>query len=206
MDAIPGPHRSAGGLLPVGRERSDAAANRARILASAAVLSDQRGLANLRMDEVAEHAGVGVGTIYRRFGDRSGLILALVDHSEVEFQQAFLFGPPPLGPGADPLARIRAFVRAFVDRVVLRGEALLVAETSAPFGRFSRAYGLHHTHLASQIAAADPEADAAWLADAVLAAMSAELVQYQLDERRWTAERIVDGVLTLVAASVRTTS
>lgn len=189
-----------------GRERADAAANRARILSSAAVLSDRHGLANLRMDEVAEHAGVGVATIYRRFGDRSGLILALVDQSEVEFQSAFLFGPPPLGPGASPWLRVEAFVRALVDRVVLRGEALLVAESSAPFGRFSRAYELQHAHLSSQISAADPDADAAWLADALLAAMSAAVVRYQIDERGWTPDRIVHGVLALARACVRSAS
>ena len=53
------------------------------------------------MAEVAAAAGVGVGTLYRRFGDRSGLAYALIDERERAFQSAFIEGPSPLGPGAE---------------------------------------------------------------------------------------------------------
>jgi AcrR family transcriptional regulator len=58
--------------------RADAARNRSRILASARELFAEHGLA-VSMDEIARHAGVGVGTVYRRFPDREAVIEALFD-------------------------------------------------------------------------------------------------------------------------------
>ena len=58
--------------------RADAARNRARLLEAARDLFAQRGL-NVTMDEIARHAGVGVGTAYRRFASREELIEALFD-------------------------------------------------------------------------------------------------------------------------------
>jgi AcrR family transcriptional regulator len=56
--------------------RRDAERNRQRILAAAAEVFAQRGL-QVSLDEVARHAGVGVGTVYRRFADKEDLIQAL---------------------------------------------------------------------------------------------------------------------------------
>ena len=93
--------------LPVSgrsRERSDAARNRELILAAARRLFEEEGPAAVSMDRVAEEAGVGKGTLYRRFGDRSGLALALLDARERELQEELIRGPAPLGPGAPPVA------------------------------------------------------------------------------------------------------
>lgn len=54
-------------------ERSDAARNRARLLEAAALPAVERGPEQVTMREVAEAAGVGKGTLFRRFGDRDGL-------------------------------------------------------------------------------------------------------------------------------------
>jgi AcrR family transcriptional regulator len=58
--------------------RVDAARNRARILAAAAEVFAERGL-DVTLDDIAAHAGLGVGTVYRRFADREALIEALFD-------------------------------------------------------------------------------------------------------------------------------
>ncbi len=82
--------------------RADAARNRARLLEAAARLVEQHGAAGVTMEAVAVAAQVGKGTVFRRFGDRTGLLTALLDHSEKKLQAAFLAGPPPLGPGRRP--------------------------------------------------------------------------------------------------------
>jgi AcrR family transcriptional regulator len=87
----PGDH---GGSLDEGREdppvrealvrplRRDAERNRQRILKAAAEVFTERGL-DVSLDEVARHAGVGVGTVYRRFGTKEDLVEALfVDRIE----------------------------------------------------------------------------------------------------------------------------
>jgi AcrR family transcriptional regulator len=58
--------------------RADAARNRARIIAAAAEVFAERGL-DVTLDDIAAHAGLGVGTVYRRFADREELVEALFD-------------------------------------------------------------------------------------------------------------------------------
>jgi AcrR family transcriptional regulator len=58
--------------------RRDAERNRQRILDAAVVLFAERGL-GVSLDEIARHAGVGVGTVYRRFPDKEQLIDALFE-------------------------------------------------------------------------------------------------------------------------------
>jgi AcrR family transcriptional regulator len=57
--------------------RRDAEANRLRILAAAGRVFAERGL-EVTMDDIAAAAGVGVGTVYRRFPDKQELIDALL--------------------------------------------------------------------------------------------------------------------------------
>lgn len=58
--------------------RADAARNRLRILAAASTVFAERGL-DVTLDDIARHAGLGVGTVYRRFPDREALVEALFD-------------------------------------------------------------------------------------------------------------------------------
>jgi AcrR family transcriptional regulator len=62
---------------PAGRSlRRDAARNRQRILRAAAEVFRERGL-DATLDDVAHRAGVGVGTVYRRFSDKETLVAEL---------------------------------------------------------------------------------------------------------------------------------
>jgi len=56
--------------------RRDAERNRQRILKAAAEVFNERGL-DVSLDEIARHAGVGVGTVYRRFRTKEELVEAL---------------------------------------------------------------------------------------------------------------------------------
>jgi len=90
-------------------ERADAARNRRHLLATARQILSAQGAAKLTMDGLAERAGLGKGTVFRRFGTRAGIFAALLDDDERAFQQLVLAGPPPLGPGAAPLDRLIAY-------------------------------------------------------------------------------------------------
>jgi AcrR family transcriptional regulator len=61
---------------PVRPLRRDAERNRQRILRAASEVFTERGL-EVSLDEVARHAGVGVGTVYRRFRTKEDLVEAL---------------------------------------------------------------------------------------------------------------------------------
>src|SRR3954447_26255561 len=109
-------------------ERADAARNRRRILAAAEKLFAERGVACTSMDAIAAEAGVGKGTLFRRFGDRATLALAVLDESTRALQDGMLHGPAPLGPGAPPCARLRAFGAAMLDHLEANSDILFDAE------------------------------------------------------------------------------
>jgi AcrR family transcriptional regulator len=184
-------------------ERADAAVNRRRILAAAAQILESRGIEALSMDEVARVAGVGVGTVYRRFRDRAALVYAVLDDREREFQRAFLQGPSPLGPGrseAAPRERVRAFLHALADRTEAQAELLETAEMDSPNARFREgSYALYQRHLAALLARIRPEADADYLADALLAPFAANLFRYQRHTRGMDLDRVKAGLDDLLA-------
>ena len=103
---------------PPRAERADATRNRLLLLAAARTIITTQGVDKLTMDGLAERAGLGKGTVFRRFGTRAGIFQALLDDDEREFQQHVLSGPPPLGPGAPGLDRLVAYGRARIDFLV----------------------------------------------------------------------------------------
>ncbi|SFD52801.1 TetR/AcrR family transcriptional regulator [Streptomyces aidingensis] len=160
---------------PPPRERADAARNRAAVLEAAARLFAERGAEAVSMDEVAAAAGVGKGTLFRRFGDKAGLAAALLDARERELQEAILHGPPPLGPGAAPGERLAAFIDAYFDYLLEHLALVRTSETAAAGARYRiGAYRFWHRHVTILLGdrAPDPECSA----HALLAAMAAEHV------------------------------
>ncbi|MEU8520345.1 helix-turn-helix domain-containing protein [Streptomyces sp. NPDC048577] len=191
------------GLLPAegtpGPERADAARNRRRILDAAARLVAEVGPDAVTMNQVAQAGGIGVGTVYRRFGDVSQLLWALLDDRERQFQGAYLSGPPPLGPGAPAVERLSAFVDALVDRVLEQRELLLAAQTAAPSARYtSGAYLAMHTHVSLLIAQVRPGANGALLGHLLLAPFSPSLMHHLSTERDLSSEDLKAGMRDLL--------
>lgn len=159
------------------KERADAARNRLKVLAAAARLFREKGVDGVSMDAVAAAAGVGKGTLFRRFGDKSGLAVALLDERERELQEAILTGPAPLGPGAGGAERLAAFVEAYVDYLLGHLDLVRMSETASPGARYRiGSYRFWHRHVTIMLVEARPGCDAGPLAHAVLAALSAEHV------------------------------
>ncbi|GII77239.1 TetR family transcriptional regulator [Sphaerisporangium rufum] len=179
--------RRAGSAVPLellrarpARERADAARNRAAVLEAAARLFAEHGVAAVSMDQIAAAAGVGKGTLFRRFGDKSGLAAALLDARERVLQESILHGPPPLGPGAPAAERLAAFMDAYLDYLLEHLDLVRMSETATPGARYRiGAYRFWHRHLAILLAGGpDPE----HAAHAVLAALAAEHVAALLPE------------------------
>jgi AcrR family transcriptional regulator len=181
-------------------ERADAASNRRRILAAAAELFAARGAACVSMQDVARAAGVGMGTMYRRFGDRAGLTFALLGERHRAFQERLLHGEPPLGPGAPPAARLRAFGRA---RLALldEGEAdLLLTTAKAESATLSGPDAAYRTHLAILLREAAPALDVEYAVNTLVMAFDPQLHLHLRQERDWPLERVQDGWCALVDA------
>src|SRR4029079_8534918 len=105
--------------------RADAERNRTRILAAGAEVFAERGL-DVSLDEIAAHAGVGVGTIYRRFPEKDALIDALfeekIDRAVALADAALELDDPWEGFATfmREMCRMQAEDRGFKDALVLR--------------------------------------------------------------------------------------
>jgi AcrR family transcriptional regulator len=135
-------------------ERADAARNRVHLLTTARQMLAEQGPAKLTMDGLAERAGLGKGTVFRRFGTRAGIFQALLDDDERDFQQQVLSGPPPLGPGAAPLERLTAYGRARASFLVRRRDiarAALDGSQPRPTGSRTPMSQIHIRMLLAQL-------------------------------------------------------
>jgi AcrR family transcriptional regulator len=183
---------------PPPRERADAARNRLRILEAAARLVDERGIEHVSMEDVACTAGVGTGTLYRRFGDRAGLALALLEEDTREFQNALIAGPPPLGPGAPAAQRLIAFGERYVDLLERHSDLLVAAGAFEADGRGP--YAVYATHLAILLAEAAPHLDGPLTARSLLAALGPGHYVHARRALGWDVERLKAGWAALAAA------
>jgi AcrR family transcriptional regulator len=144
-------------VIPLGQprtERADAARNRMHLVAVAREMLAEDGADKLTMDGLAERAGLGKGTVFRRFGSRAGIFRALLDDEEHAFQERVLSGPPPLGPGAPPLERLIAYGRdraAFLIRNRVLARASLDGGDVVPLGAQTPLSQLHIRMLVGQM-------------------------------------------------------
>src|SRR5262249_2397784 len=82
----PPPRAGRGGRAPARRGR--------RFAAAAEGLPPRRGVDNVTMEDIAQAAGVGKGTLYRRYPDRASIAVALLNTHERALQERLLRGPP----------------------------------------------------------------------------------------------------------------
>jgi AcrR family transcriptional regulator len=183
-------------------ERADARRNRLKVLAAAERLFAEHGVRHVSLDAIAAAAGVGKGTVFRRFGDRAGLAVALLDERERELQERILTGPPPLGPDAAAGDRLLAFLDAYVDLLDAHVELLLDSENAATGSRYRvGAYRFWHRHVAVLLEQARSGLDADYTAHALLAPLAADLHQALRDEA-YDVPRIKSGLRALAEAAL----
>jgi AcrR family transcriptional regulator len=180
----------------VAQERGDAARNRALLLDAARKLIGERGPDAVTMDDIAAAAGVGKGTLFRRFGSRAGLMIVLLDEDERCLQEAMLFGPPPLGPDAAPMERLIAYGRER-QKFVWAHRALLRHAARDPQTRYAAPVMVQNTHVRVLLRAAGTTGDIDAQADALLALLAADYVEHQVTDRGRTREQLADALESL---------
>ncbi len=174
-----------------GPERADAARNRELLLDAAAAMVAEVGAQEVTMDALAARAGVGKGTVFRRFGSRGGLMAALLDHTERAWQAAVIAGPPPLGPGAPPLDRLLALGDSRL-RTTLQHAALIHAagdQAERPSGARSFA-AMHVRYLLGELGV---DGDLPLLAVALLAPLEVPVLDQQVRLDGVPVERVLAG-------------
>jgi polyketide synthase 12 len=185
-------------------ERADAVRNRRHLLATAREMLERQGAGTLTMDALAEQAGLGKGTVFRRFGTRAGIFQALLDDDERAFQEQVLAGPPPLGPGAPPIDRLIAYGRARAAFLIEHREiarAALDGSQPVPAGAQTPVSQMHIRVLLAQIPLGPADLDV--LAMQLTAALDGPLLLYLsasdlTGASAQTGERIAQGWQDLV--------
>ncbi|MEZ3182584.1 TetR/AcrR family transcriptional regulator [Streptomyces pimonensis] len=170
---------------PARRPRKDAARNRAALLAAADDLfarCDSPG--DITMSDVAASAGVGKGTLFRAFGDRTALIGALYAARLEPLDAAVSHGPPPLGPGTPPAERVPALLDALLCFKLDHRHLMLALEGTGSGSPYqAEHYGRWHELLRSALAGVPGLADPGFTAHALLAAVRADLVEHLAGDR-----------------------
>jgi AcrR family transcriptional regulator len=180
------------------RERADAARNRVRVLVAAERLFARRDGREVTMEQIALAAGVGKGTLYRRYPDVASIAQALLDEHERALQDRLLRGPPPLGPGAPPAERLAAFYRAMLKLLERHGHLALAGETGERRYRTGAyaAWTLHVGGLLSEAGVGDRPA----LIDAMLAPLAPDVFAHQ--RASGLSERQIADAVTILATRV----
>jgi AcrR family transcriptional regulator len=180
-------------------ERADAAENRRKVLAAAETLFARCDPSTVTMDAVAAEAGVGKGTLFRRFGDRASLARAVISQNESELQNAMLRGEPPLGPGAPPLERLIAFGEAYVAFLERHGALLRSAEGTHEAYLASAPYAFYRTHVTVLLREAGLGDHAEYLADVILGPLASSSFLYQRALRQRSCAELVAAHADLCA-------
>ena len=172
-------------------ERADAARNRQAILAAALRLVETRGVGCVTMDTVASEAGVGKGTLFRRFESREGLMAAVLNESETAWQASVISGPPPLGPGAPPMERLLAFGHSRLRTNLTHAE--LIAAAGRPGARSAAALSFANMHVRYLLGELGVTGDLLMLATALLAPLELVVLDQQVNAEHISLERIEAG-------------
>ncbi|MCW2843006.1 MAG: regulatory protein TetR [Nocardioides sp.] len=182
-------------------ERRDAARNREALLVAAARLIEHCGIDAVTMEAVAHEAGVGKGTVFRRFESREGLMGALLNHSETAWQASVMSGSPPLGPGAPALDRLLAFGRSRLETTIQHADLIRAAGRAGTrsFAAYSFAV-MHVRHLLGELGVAG---DLPLLAVALMAPLEAPILDQQVRIEGLDVDRVYRGWVDLAARIIR---
>lgn len=181
------------------RERRDAAEHRRRVLRAARELFERQGADATSMREIARAAGVGQGTLYRRFAHKGELCAALLGESARDLRAEI---EERTGPASGlPVREQIEYVLRRLIRFNEENAPLLAVMGDAAFG--PRRTSLYEGPLYGWLRAAVAEAlrrgaerdelaplDAEGAADAILAPLAIDLYLYQRQICGFTPKRI----------------
>ncbi|MEV5240117.1 TetR/AcrR family transcriptional regulator [Streptomyces cinnamoneus] len=186
---------------PERKPRADATRNREAVLAAAdALFARCESPETVTMADIAAAAGVGKATLFRGFGDRTGLIHALYEMRLAPVRRAIEEGKPPLGPATPPLQRVPALLDAVLCfKIDNRHLALALEGTGGDSPYAAEHYERWHGMLQTALEQIPGFADGNFPAHALLAATRADLVEHLVGHERMTREQMRAHLAAFVA-------
>jgi AcrR family transcriptional regulator len=179
-------------LTEIRPHRADAVKNRELLVRTAAMLFAERGVDNVTMSEIAQVAGVGKGTLYRHFNNKTELAHALLDHDQRELQARTLRRLPQRNAPIDDL-------RWFVEEVagfVTRNFALLdvIGDANAPMALNQPAHFWWWQTIRALLLRCHIEGDVDYAADTLYILLSPQTIRYQTMTHNYDLPRIISGL------------
>lgn len=190
-----------------GAERRDAARNRRRVLEAASGLFAERGVCETTMEEIAAQAGVGKGTLYRRYPNKGLLCQALLDEPTRDFQARTMRATS--ARDLSPLERLELFFEHLVAFMEENLDLLYGAHTSLssadrlshPAYDWRRWTVLGLLREAARRGEVSGELDLDYLATALLAPLDVELYHHQRRTLGISSSRVISGLVSLIPRS-----
>jgi AcrR family transcriptional regulator len=200
-------------MPPLVRERSerrDASEHRRRILEVAQQLFAAHGVAAVSMHQIAKAAGVGQGTLYRRYAHKGELCMDLLRERHAHFAQelATMLAAKATSPALERLDGILTHISALLEE-----HGSLLGPIATPDSHCEQAGSLQyfaypdmawHEWLYDLLIRLLTEAvnrhelaaslDIPYTADAILATLHPMLYRFQRQERGFSAQRILQGL------------
>ncbi|MEZ4518268.1 MAG: helix-turn-helix domain-containing protein [Chloroflexota bacterium] len=180
-------------------ERSDAAANRVLILETADRLFAERGVATVTMADIAQEAGIGKGTLYRRFANKAELCLSLMDDQMAAFQNGMLVNMRDMSTdGVAYLDQLRFYVEELIRFTERHAPPLGEVERSGLLLGNAHPELSHSWHamtvkgrppccgLPGDMGEVSLDPDVGVLCEAILAPLNVDVLRFQREVRRQT--------------------
>ncbi|MCU9613433.1 TetR/AcrR family transcriptional regulator [Caldibacillus lycopersici] len=181
-------------------ERRDAVENRQRILDTAARLFEESGVEKVSMNQIAAEAGIGSGTLYRRYRSKGEICLDLIKDNVVrcfEDVEEYL----EQNQAEPPTERLKGILHLFIRLRESKAQLLKGVEDSASTKRkksgvYSPLHEELHQHFVrlfhEMYEGKEVQPNSVFKADMLLIALSSDSYLFQREVRGYTPEEIVE--------------
>jgi AcrR family transcriptional regulator len=189
-------------------ERRDAAENRMRVLIVARQLFDEHGVESVSMHQIAQAAGVGQGTLYRRYPHKGELCRDMMSETFESFRaetEQYLAE----NAGIPALERLNCLLGRYLDVMDTKTSLLAAIDDSCGGQRrvekfqttgYQWAHGTLSTLLAEAVSNGELRPiDPSFTADTILAASSVDVYQFQRDVRGLSRDEILQNLRRIFA-------
>jgi AcrR family transcriptional regulator len=203
------------GTSQLRQERRDASEHRCRILSVARKLFGECGAESVSMHQIAQTAGVGQGTLYRRYAHKGELCLDIVQDSVNQLLQDIESGLSETQLESSALNQLDSVIVRIVEFTDEKANLLAVIKSAFSCEQGSTQYEhtffrqLHvivSTLLERAIAQAETAPlDTTFTADALLSALSPDLFLFQRQHRCFSKEEIIAGIRRIYITGLKKT-
>jgi AcrR family transcriptional regulator len=201
-------------------ERRDAMEHRQRILEVAQRLFARHGVEAVSMHQIALAAGIGQGTLYRRYAHKGELCMDLLCEHHEQFVEKIsaLFAVKATAPALERLDSVLTYIVDFLEEQgALLGPIFMADMRDMPCDEADKRFSAQHvpfllwlhellSGLLSEAVEREelPPLDIPYTADAILATFHPMYYRFQRQERGFSPERILQGIRRIYIDGIKT--